>query len=266
MPTIDRIPRILWFIFPTGVAISVLAYALLLGSLCANLFVSDSGRPPPSRPRIAHAGGGIANQAYTNSTTALNANASHYDLFELDFNFTSDGHLVCIHDWPTTPGSGTPTLQQFQQEQAHAIYPKCTIYTLITWLDTHPGKRIVTDVKDGNIKALSYIAQHYPSHIDRFIPQIYFPHEYLSVRALGYRDIIWTLYRYRWGGIFVLSNLRSMHVYAVTMPLKRTHTLPPLLNRIGIASYVHTVNDQAQWAELKRAGVGEIYTDTLTAK
>ncbi|MGB8602193.1 MAG: hypothetical protein WCD42_08355 [Rhizomicrobium sp.] len=265
MQILNRIPRHLWLFLVIAAGLLLLAYALIRGNLGASLLVSDSDHLPPSRPRIAHAGGAIANQTYTNSVAALNINAAHYNLFELDFNFTADGYLVCTHNWAAPP-TKPPTLHQFLLDQAHAAYPKCTIGTVITWLDAHPGKRIVTDVKDDNIKALSYIARHYPAYINRFIPQIYFPHEYLPVRTLGYRDIIWTLYRYRWGGIFVLSNLRSMHLYAVTMPLKRAYALPPLLNRMGIASYVHTIDAPAQWAELKHAGVAEIYTDTLVEK
>ena len=50
--------------------------------------------------RIAHAGGGLGKRTYTNSYEALDSNTKNgFKYFELDFTFTSDGRLVCIHDW-----------------------------------------------------------------------------------------------------------------------------------------------------------------------
>lgn len=243
----------------------LLCHTIILGNLGASLLAQTSNAPPQPIPRIAHAGGAITGKTYTNSLVALDANANHYRLFEIDLNFTSDGHLACIHDWSSYPGGRSPDLAGFLRSQKGSPYPKCTLDSLIGWLNHHPDARIVTDVKDDNIHALSFIAEHYPHYVDRFVPQIYFPHEYASVHALGYRDIIWTLYRYRWGGAFVLYHLRSMKLYAVTMPTspRRAQFLPPLLTRMGIASYVHTINDPTQLKTLQQNGVSEIYTDTL---
>lgn len=50
--------------------------------------------------RVAHAGGGIYQKTYTNSYEALDYNAkSGFQYFELDFSFTKDNRLVCLHDW-----------------------------------------------------------------------------------------------------------------------------------------------------------------------
>ena len=49
--------------------------------------------------RIAHAWWIYAWEAYTNSMDALNENKDHYNLFEMDFSWTNDNELVCIHDW-----------------------------------------------------------------------------------------------------------------------------------------------------------------------
>lgn len=48
---------------------------------------------------IAHAGDGYREEMYTNSINALNTNKKNFDLFEIDFVTTSDGELVCLHDW-----------------------------------------------------------------------------------------------------------------------------------------------------------------------
>ena len=49
---------------------------------------------------IAHAGGGIDNNRYTNSLEALNLGYRHgFRLFELDIITTSDDYYVAAHDW-----------------------------------------------------------------------------------------------------------------------------------------------------------------------
>ena len=50
--------------------------------------------------RVAHAGGGINGKTYTNSYEALNLNIKNgFTYFEIDFSFTRDNRLVCLHDW-----------------------------------------------------------------------------------------------------------------------------------------------------------------------
>lgn len=73
-------------------------------------------------PRIAHAGGGYNLLTYTDSLEALNANRNHYDLFEIDFNTTQDGEIVCIHDWEGSAArsfgikmTSAPTFAEFNQ-------------------------------------------------------------------------------------------------------------------------------------------------------
>ena len=52
------------------------------------------------RPRIAHAGGQFNGATYTNSLEALDRNyGAGFRAFEIDLSFTSDGELVCLHDW-----------------------------------------------------------------------------------------------------------------------------------------------------------------------
>ena len=52
------------------------------------------------RPRIAHAGGQFNGATYTNSLEALDQNyEAGFRAFEIDLSFTSDGELVCLHDW-----------------------------------------------------------------------------------------------------------------------------------------------------------------------
>lgn len=49
--------------------------------------------------RIAHAWWTFNWYNYTNSLDALEYNKYFFDLFEIDFSWTNDEKLVCIHDW-----------------------------------------------------------------------------------------------------------------------------------------------------------------------
>lgn len=226
-------------------------------------------------PYVAHAGGAFSGLHYTNSIDALTTNAHHYSLFELDFVFTADGHLVCMHDWnesalrtfgrALTP---PPTLLEFERlVAANPHYKNCTAASLKRWLSENPTKKIVTDIKDDNLAGLGYIANNFPDYQSRFIPQIYTPDEYAAVRALGFKDIIWTLYRYQDRNAEVAQQAQTMDLFAVTMNEKRANKgLACRLAKHGILSYVHTINDVTQAQALFRRGVSGVYTDSLTTQ
>jgi len=226
-------------------------------------------------PWVAHAGGGFNGLSYTDSIDALKHNAQKYDLFELDFVFTVDGHLVCMHDWnesairtfgrALTP---PPTLAEFEHlVAANPLYKNCTAASLKQWLSENPAKKIVTDIKGDNLAGLGYIANNFPDFQNRFIPQIYTPDEYAAAQALGFKDIIWTLYQYRARNAEVMRQVQTMDLFAVTMNEKRARKgLACTLAKQGISSYVHTINDATKAQALFRRGVSGVYTDTLSTQ
>ncbi len=222
-------------------------------------------------PRIAHAGGGYQGATYTNSLNALASNADRFALFEIDFSFTSDDRLVCMHDWGVSAQkafgmefAAPPTYERFVALAARAAdFQPCTLDTLVQWLRDHPGPRIVTDLKDENLVALARIARRFPDMLHRFIPQIYHPDEYAPVRLLGYRDVIFTIYRFRGRDELVVAAASGLPFFAVTLPLARADTLVPKLRDIGVGSYVHTVNDPQELAFFNDTATTEIYTDWL---
>ena len=86
----------------------LLSLSILLSSLTAT----------PIPPLIIHAGGRIDGVTGTNSLEALEETyAVGGRAIEIDFDWTSDGHLVCIHDFTdrfTTQLNGEPcTLEEF---------------------------------------------------------------------------------------------------------------------------------------------------------
>lgn len=223
--------------------------------------------------RVAHAGGEFNSQTYTNSIDALNYNKENYNFFELDLLLTSDNSVICLHDWDSSfrrtfnKETKTPiSLEEFNLlVKNNKKYKNCTMDSLIKWLDENPSKTIITDVKDDNEKILKYIAANYSDYSNRFIPQIYEPSEYQKIRDIGYKKIIWTLYKHDFSAKYVMKHVKDMDgLYAVTMPTSRARDgLGMKLKNLGIHSFVHTINSRFRLLILRIRGIDEIYTDRI---
>jgi len=224
--------------------------------------------------RVAHGGGAFKQLSVTNSLNALDINKDHYNFFEIDLNFTSDGALVCIHDWE---GAATntlgrsfvapPTLEEFEDlTRNNPKFKNCTLETLAKWLEENPNKIIVTDIKNENIRGLKIISDRYPKLRERFIPQIYHPSEYYPVRKMGYPRVIFTLYIFGGQDQDVLNAAKRYDFFAITMPPYRVPGLAQALKRAQTPTYVHTINSLQEAKHFKESGITEIYTDVLWDK
>jgi len=242
-----------------------------------------SGSAQPQRqlaglPRIAHAGGAVEGESYTNSLDALAANKADYDLFEIDLIETSDGQLVCLHDWErlgevvswdeTGTIASPMSLAAFEAYSVEsARFQNCTLESLADWLRRNPGKRVIPDVKGNPPTALKVIAARYPDLVDRFVAQIYQPEDYPIARALGFDDVIWALYRYAGNDDDVLLWLRHMDLYGLSLPEPdaRRGLALRALEQTGVLSWAHTINDPQVFTALKALGVSEVMTDGFPA-
>lgn len=225
--------------------------------------------------RIAHAGGGINNDTYTNSYEALDHNKNKgFVYFELDFSFTMDDHLVCLHDWDGdflksfgVPADKSYKLSQFKELiKTNSKYTKCTLEGLVNWMENNPDTFIVTDAKSDNLKALKMILETIPDAKQRIIPQIYDPKNFRQVKSMGFEQIIWTLYRYEGTHKDILDwTDRFYGSFAVTMPIhKAKGGLAKILTKKNIPTYTHTVNKDKNYNILvDKFGVSEIYTDFI---
>ena len=225
--------------------------------------------------RVAHAGGGIHGETYTNSYDALDLNLGKgFTYFEIDFSFTRDGELVCIHDWDGSykrsfglEPAERPDLATFETLlRTHSKYKKCTLSGLSKWMRENPAARLVTDVKRSQVKALAMISEKIPDSGERVIPQIYQPEEFDRVKEIGFRSIIWTLYLYGGTDKDVLAwTERFKKPFAIAMSKGKAATsLPRELAKKGIPTYVHTVNEAGEVKKFRdQYGVTEIYTDFL---
>ena len=230
-------------------------------------------------PPVAHAGGAWRGHTYTNSVEALAANAADFSLFELDFEWTSDGTLVGLHDWDVIferlygfRPEGPLAYERFRELDTQLGVTPVGLDDLRVFLDEHPDARIVTDVKNDNLRALAHLAEEIEDHAGRLIPQVYQPAEFAEAIGLGYRDIIWTLYRYPGnrdaervaGHVRDFRALDEDALYAVAMPelLVREGTAERL-REIGVPVYAHTINSCEAYGELRNLGASSIYTDAL---
>lgn len=224
---------------------------------------------------VIHAGGVIGGFSGSNSLEALNASYEKgHRFFELDFLLSSDGIPICLHTWSEEYGAGlggaSITAEAFSQVKIFGRYTSVTLDRLSSWMGEHPDAYIVTDVKDDNITVLRTIAQKHPEIMPRLIPQIHQYDEYVPVRAMGYSNIILTLYslpRYedkvnRTSYNLSYAKKNSLLGITANVELVDEHkNFVQKYTKAGVPLFVHTVNDAAKKEKLFSKGVTCIYTD-----
>jgi glycerophosphoryl diester phosphodiesterase len=225
--------------------------------------------------RIAHAGGGLAKVSYTNSYQALDANLEKgFRYFELDFSFTRDNELVCLHDWKfhfkRTFGFDTDqplSLEAFEKlARDNPKYTNCTLEGLAGWMRENPSAYIVPDVKGDNLAALKQMQQMLPDANRRVISQVYDPQNFNVVKAMGFQQIIWTLYRFVGTFDEIINWAEKMQsAVAIAMPKETAEIgLARALRSRGVPTYVHTVNrPEKMRIFMDVLGVTEIFTDFM---
>lgn len=219
---------------------------------------------------IIHACGMIDGVAGTNSLEALCSAYDHgYRIVEIDFNATSDGRLVCIHDW----GIGAPlSYEEFLKTRPGGRFTPLDAGLLAEFMHGHPDLRVVTDVKDDNVSALRRLAEEYPELRDSFIVQIYSEDELQPVREAGFGSVIYTLYALTWNektdAERIAAFAKENKLFGVTFSSELTNVegFVRTLAGSGIPIFTHTVNDASEVRREMRMGVCGFYTDLLDLK
>lgn len=224
---------------------------------------------------ILHAGGATPDGIVgSNSLEALDWSYQlGYRLLEMDFCWTEDGDLVCVHDWDAyyAPrlGKTSLTLAEFEEMRSSCYgFTSMTLDHLAQWMQEHPDTQIITDIKEGNLEGAALIAQRYPQLLDRFILQIYSTQEYEAVSRLGFENIILTVYQMTWeektDTAFLADFINGHKLVGLSFPVELTK-LPGYVEQLlqsGAPLFVHTVNDAQTQAALFAQGIAGIYTDT----
>lgn len=193
---------------------------------------------------------------------------------ELDFNFTSDGHLACVHHWGAEfnakfSADAPPTLEEFLKCKIYNNFTSICLDDVVRFMRENPEIVIITDIKDRNVDGASYIAKKAPDLLDRFVIQIYDKDEYDEVRELGFDNIIYTLYALNWNekndfasiGEFARSNSLVGITFDHTLCSVQGYTENML--KIGVPIFVHTVNERDMINGYFSQGISGVYTDNI---
>lgn len=214
---------------------------------------------------IAHATGQVNGMPANDSLDGFNASFEKGCRFiETDFEWTSDHHLVSIHDWGSFFGDplvGVPDLEAYIKRRRSDGFRQMTFVDVDEWLLNHPSAVLVTDVKSNNPEALGLLRAAKSYH--QIIPQVYSFMEYLQARKLGFRRIILTTYKTYYSNSSLRRFAEIARPSAVTVPVFRL--TPELINTMAefdIPVFTHPVPLRSDFEKLPK-GVKGIYSSTL---
>ncbi|MBW4841338.1 MAG: glycerophosphodiester phosphodiesterase [Paenibacillaceae bacterium] len=238
---------------------------------------------------VAHAMGGIEGLTYTNSYDAFVANYEKgFRVFEVDLLLSSDGKLVARHEWgegftkqlgeqdklaPDRQGA-VLTHAEFKSAKIQDIYEPLDWIDVLELMEQYPDAYIVTDTKQSTSEEIQRIFTQIvdeamtknPELLERIVPQIYNRAMWEPVeRIYPFDSVIFTLYQTHETDEEVVAFAEEKELAAITMSDTRANAgLIQELNRIGVSSYIHTINDPETIAKFKKMGAYGFYTDFLT--
>jgi len=193
--------------------------------------------PPIDAKLVAHAGGAVRGLTYTNSREALDESyAKGYRVFELDFNWTTDGRLVLVHDWAQTSSQfGMPphvfTYYEYIESMRRDGLHQLTFEQLQEWMLNHSDALIVTDTKDSNARLLDYLGKYGRNIRLHLIVQIYRLPEFDAARQLGPRAVWLTVYKSSYPA-WALSRIHGVDAFVIPAGAYARYYRPQLMARV----------------------------------
>ena len=220
---------------------------------------------PVEEKLVAHAGGAVNGVAYTNSREALDQHyASGYRVFELDFDWTSDGRLVVSHDWATTSSFFGVAPHVFSYAEFVSAARRDGLHQMSfedfrDWLRVHRDAFIVTDTKDSNLRLLSFLQADGGDIRPQLIIQIYRITELHDARQLGPRAVWFTVYKYFYPA-WALSRISGVDAFVIPVGAYDQYRKVILAGKARF--YVHSVPaKQVDEAFRRLPGIYGIYVD-----
>lgn len=227
--------------------------------------------------RIAHACGGIDSVDYTNSREALqNALDKNIKLIEVDFRFTSDNRLVCLHKWTNIKKKEPVEYKYFKSYKIKGKYHTLTAEELLRTLAKYKDVYLIVDFKNEDIVDIYKEIDRLCLSLgrkgrllrNRIIPQLYKDEQYDELKKIyDYKQWIYTTYKqhpelndYR----RIASFCKKNGIQVVTVPAKKINDgIIHILKENDLHVATHTINKASVYNELKKRGVDIIYTDYL---
>lgn len=141
---------------------------------------------------LAHAGGCIDGNKYTNTLEALNLNYQKgFRFFELDIIATSDSHLVASHDWETWRsqtnyvGQIPVSTSIFLENKILSKYTPLSLVEINLWFQNHPGAVLVSDkINEPNLIVNQFIDKN------RLMMELFSLEAILEAQTLGLNKIL----------------------------------------------------------------------------
>ena len=221
---------------------------------------------------VAHATGGIDGLDYTNSKEALlNSINNDIKVIEIDFNYTTDGQLVCYHYYKNiTPDASELSLEEFLNVKIQGKYTPMTFEDVLQIMKNYSDVYISVDTK--HLK-LEEVVQDIVNKcndrniLNRFIIQCYFPGDKTKISNIynfPKENYLYSPYKYIEDPYEVLKICYKENINIVT--IKNGIWSKDILNLFkskNIYVYVYSINrlDMAEVAF--KNGVHGIYTDFL---
>lgn len=224
-------------------------------------------------PMIYHAGGEIHGSVYTNSREAVEETLAEGNCFiEIDFRYTSDGHLVCAHDWTDIYTEDIqPTLEEFLTSKIQGRFTPMTAEDVIDIMRENPQMYLVTDMKELEIcKPLTDLvafAEEDPTILSRFIIQLYTGREKPSILEIyPFDDSQFLFTLYEWGA-WEYEAAQICNEENIAVLTTQSGSIPDedvaMLRELGFTLYEHTVNRADVAKTAIRRGISGLYTDSL---
>jgi glycerophosphoryl diester phosphodiesterase len=253
------------------------------GELLDDIFAGADGWQESAL--IAHAGGGMEKEHYSNSLEAFEDSYQNgMRTIELDFLLTSDDRLVCGHDWNQQLCSDYEegyvySYEEFLDIRIFDKYTPLSLERVFELMKKYEDVYVITDTKDSNpeevrrdFEILLETAQETDSMevLNRLVIQLYNYEMYDVVEEVyPFSSYVLTLYKLgEFDETEFISHCRfckTNGIDAITMWYYwATPEIMDIANQYGIDIYVHTLNTVEEMEEYYDMGVKGIYTDEVT--
>jgi glycerophosphoryl diester phosphodiesterase len=251
----------------------MVACLVIIGLLVSNvMFAANKASHWTDIGLVAHAGGSVKSVQGTNTIEAVEANyALGHRVFELDFNLTSDGKLVGIHDWGTKPAK---SWEEFSSKPVSDSFTPTSLEMFLDFINEHEDAYIVTDTKsfdypdeeiEKQFKVLLDATKSRPWLRDRIVVQVYSQAMYHLVNKIyKYPNILYTLYMETDSEATIVKFVKKEKIPVVVMPPQRANQ--PFLTKLydaGAKVFLHTLNSKEEVDGWLAKGISGVYTDDL---
>ncbi len=212
---------------------------------------------------IAHGGGGINGDMYTNSIEALNLNYEKgFQLFEMDIIKTSDNVYVAAHDWnqwskKTGYKGETPVSLKTFKKNPIKKYTPMDLDDINKWFKNHPDAILVTDkVNDPEDFAKVFIDK------DRMIMELFSLNAAKEAKKLDIDVLLSDNVVIDQLGDHVLETLQSLNIGGIAISRKYIKDNIDMLRKLknsGIKTYVFQLGGEFDEEYVLKNEINYIY-------